>query len=99
MEFFSVRSPSPKLILLAKCKESTVIKLQKRLLEQGTGGQLPIEPGRGASGLGGINTHKNNCKLNALSSMTQSNDSSWLCSKDHSSLSPVLSAYFFYVSI
>lgn len=52
------------------CEESTVIQLQKRLLSQGTGGQLPIEPGRGASGLGAINTHGNNWKLNALLSPT-----------------------------
>lgn len=65
-EIFSVHSPSLKLIFWTKYKKSTVIKLQTRLLSQGTGGQLPMEPGRGASGLGAINTHKNNWKLNAL---------------------------------
>lgn len=35
----------PKLILSTKCEKLTVIKLQERLLEQGSGGQLPIGPG------------------------------------------------------
>lgn len=65
-QFFSVHFPCPKSLLWKDCEKLTVIKLQKGLMWQVSGGQLPTAPAIGVPWWGKINTLKNNWKLNAF---------------------------------